>query len=74
MVFIHNLKSSQTWDFCILYNVYISNQFQANFVGGGGGGGGKKPLFNVNFKKKEKKNKFFFPNKIKKYGKIKPFS
>ncbi len=31
----HNLESSQTWGFSILYNVYITNQFQATFAHGG---------------------------------------
>jgi hypothetical protein len=36
----HNLESSQTSGLRIIYNVYITNQFQATFAGGGGGGGG----------------------------------
>ncbi len=33
----HNLESSQTWGFRILYSVYNKNQFQTTFARGGGG-------------------------------------
>ncbi len=33
----HNLESSQTHE-VVVYNVYITNQFQTTFTRGGGGG------------------------------------